>query len=604
MKEQLRGLSLKWKIILAFCVILLINALVTGVAFYLFAGRNTVLQYERNSQDMARQIELYLGDKIDNMTRRIQALGDNLAFVEPMRAFLLDDTAELDPILAGDIARMFAEIESGDPFISSLSLVTEKGMFDDYLLIRDRSTAFEDTEMYRHMQSHPEQTVAWFPAMPSPLYQSGEMVIPVVYRQRIANREIYFIAQLSQTAVADYLHRAYTTLDDAFIVDASGATVLPGKLDMDLVIRGFESAAPDQSSQRIALDGQQYLAAHASVAASGWQIYLLTPVAELMGSLYQLRVFLIVETFILLLLCATVILRSAHRMTASLEELADTMSAAANEDYRVEFYHPYHDEIGQLADSYNKMLSQIRRHIQALEEEKRRVQEVQRQKRKAELLALQSQINPHFLYNTLNMITWQAVDLGAEDISVISAALGKYFRISLSRGKEIIPLGDEMEHVKSYLEIQKIRYKSKLSYSIELAEDLTAIPVIKLILQPLVENALYHGIKPRKSGGCIWVFARSSGQTLTLTVEDDGVGIEPEKLDYLNAQLADGAVDGTSGYGIYNVNSRLQLYYGKEYGLRLESRENGGVRSVLTLPPCRVDKSGQAQQLAEGGEAP
>ena len=213
-------------------------------------------------------------------------------------------------------------------------------------------------------------------------------------------------------------------------------------------------------------------------------------------------------------------------MTASLESLAQTMTAAAREDYQVEFRHPYRDEIGQLAASYNEMLAQIRRHIQALEEEKLHVQQVQRQKRKAELLALQAQINPHFLYNTLNMITWQAVDLGAEDISVISSSLGRYFRISLSRGREIIPLRDEIDHVNSYLEIQKIRYKSKLTYDVQLPEELGEIPVIKLILQPLVENALYHGIKVKKSGGGIRVRAGLDGTVLTLTVEDDGVGIE------------------------------------------------------------------------------
>lgn len=592
MKKRLRDLSFKSKIILAFSLILLGNALLTGVASYLFSGRSTIRQYERNSRDMARQIELYLGDKAETLSQRINALGDNLAFAEPMRAFLLNDTVERDPILAGDIARMFAEIEAGDPFVSSICVTTEKGLFDDYLLIRDRAVDFDDTEMYRYMQAHPEQTAAWFPAMQCPLYQNGETVIPVVYRQSIAEREIFFVVQLSQRAVAEYLERAYASLEAAFIVDEAGRSVLPAALPMEEVIRGFEAAPPAENSRRITLDGRQYMAARAEVAACGWQVYLLTPVEGLLGSLSQLRLFLLGETLILLLLCTAVVLWSARRLTAALEALAATMAAAAEAGYQTEFHCSYRDEIGQLAASYNEMLAQIRRHIRALEEEKRLVQEIQRQKRKAELLALQSQINPHFLYNTLNMITWQAVDLGAEEISVISAALGRYFRISLSKGREIIPLRDEAEHVRSYLEIQKIRYKSKLNYAVALPEALEELPVIKLILQPLVENALYHGIKVKKEGGCIWVAARRDGATLTLTVEDDGAGIEPERLDHLNEQLAAGAVDRASGYGVYNVNSRLRLCYGDAYGLRLYARAGGGTRAVLTLPAGRREEEG------------
>lgn len=601
MRTRLRGLSFRVKIILAFCTILLINVLVTGVAFYLFAGRSTVEQYERNSRDMAQQIELYLGDKIENMTQRINALGNNLSFVDPMRTFLMEDTVEYDPILAGSIARMFAEIEAGDDFIDSIFVSTEKGLFDDYLLTRNRLVGFEDTEMYRYMQKHPEENVAWFPAMQCPLYEDSDQVIPVVYRKRIANKDVFFVIQISQSALADYLARAYASLEVAFIVDGQGKTVLPfseaaGQIPEELICWPQE-----KTSQQLTLEGHRYLAARAEVKASGWQVYLLTPVDSMLGSLHRLRIFLLAENLVMLALCACAILWGAQRMTASLEALARTMSAAANEDYRAEFQYPYPDEIGQVAQSYNGMLAQIRRHIRALEEEKQRVQEIQRQKRKAELLALQSQINPHFLYNTLNMITWQAVDAGAEEISIISTALGKYFRISLSRGREIIPLGDEVGHVRSYLEIQKIRYKEKLNYTVDLPTKLECVPIIRLILQPLVENALYHGIKPKKEGGIIRVAIRQKEKDIELMVEDDGAGIGQERLDYLNERLKNGEVDDGSGYGIYNVNSRLRLYYGEQYGLRLCHTPGGGIRSVLTIPVTEGEEEANDKNYYRGG---
>lgn len=241
--------------------------------------------------------------------------------------------------------------------------------------------------------------------------------------------------------------------------------------------------------------------------------------------------------------------------------------------------------VGEIDD----LITQLNINIEALKEEKENVKRVQAQKRKAELKALQAQINPHFLYNTLNAITWQAADQGASEISVLSNSLGKFFRVSLSKGKEIITLREEIEHVRSYLNIQSIRYKSKLKYEMDIQAEVLDVPIIKLVLQPLVENAIYHGIKLKTTTGFIKIYAHhfvqeSGKKVLNLCIEDDGEGISQEKLEILNESLHLGVTNPNEGYGIYNINERIKLYYGEEYGLTLDSEKGCWTKATIMIP--------------------
>ena len=171
----------------------------------------------------------------------------------------------------------------------------------------------------------------------------------------------------------------------------------------------------------------------------------------------------------------------------------------------------------------------------------------------------------------------------------MSNALGKFFRISLSKGKEVITLGEELEHISNYLKIQGIRYKDKIHYEFDVPEDVKELYIIKLVLQPLVENAIYHGIKIKEGAGYIGIHverqANEAGiQTLRLCVEDDGEGIEPERLSVICKGLSSGHISENSGYGIYNVNERIKLYYGNAYGLELESEYKKWTRATLVIP--------------------
>lgn len=202
--------------------------------------------------------------------------------------------------------------------------------------------------------------------------------------------------------------------------------------------------------------------------------------------------------------------------------------------------------------------------------------------RTSELKALQSQINPHFLYNTLDSIVWIAEEAGNEKIKEITMALANYFRIVLSSGKDIISVHDEVEHVVSYLVIQKMRYEN-LDYSIQVQEDALTQNMPKLLLQPLVENAIYHGIKNNSEGGTIWIRGYVSGEDLIFEVEDNGRGMRPEELKTLFIQNKS-SKPKHGGVAIKNIQERIELYYGEEYGLKVESVYRKGTKVTVTLP--------------------
>ncbi len=258
------------------------------------------------------------------------------------------------------------------------------------------------------------------------------------------------------------------------------------------------------------------------------------------------------------------------------------------------------DEITELGMSFNIMIGKIKELLDSKIKEQENL-------KKAELRALQAQINPHFLYNTLDTIIWMAESKKTDQVVKIVSALSNFFRISLSKGMDWITIGEEVERIKSYLTIQKMRYRDILDFKIEVEKDVAENTILKLILQPLVENALYHGIKNKRQGGTISIRARRMGDDeVLLEVEDDGIGFTPEKLARLRAELEDDSGDFKmeSGFGIGNVNHRIRLYYGRSYGVSIRSEYNTGTCVTLVIP-AKTETTFHVEetQLSVGSEA-
>ena len=212
------------------------------------------------------------------------------------------------------------------------------------------------------------------------------------------------------------------------------------------------------------------------------------------------------------------------------------------------------------------------------------VKEEQKLLRKAEFDLLQSQINPHFLYNTLDAIVWSAEAGNQKQVVSMVGNLSDFFRLSLNKGKENVLIREELQHVRSYLEIQHIRYQDILTFEINVPEEFNEYKIPKLTIQPIVENALYHGIKNKRGGGKITISAEEKRDHFTIVVEDTGKGMDEERLRQVRKAIRNGTPEKNVVYGLYNVNERIRLNFGEGYGIHLESILNKGTRVRIRLP--------------------
>jgi two-component system sensor histidine kinase YesM len=263
------------------------------------------------------------------------------------------------------------------------------------------------------------------------------------------------------------------------------------------------------------------------------------------------------------------------KITKPIKELDNSMKKVEEGDFNIKVDINGDKEVVHLAKTFNIMVSKIRQLMDQIVIE-------QEAKRKSELDALQAQINPHFLYNTLDSIVWMAENGKTQDVITMVTSLARLFRISISRGRNIITVREEIEHAKNYLIIQKIRFKSKFKFNIEVEEKVLQYKTLKLILQPIIENAIYHGIEYMFEEGNITVSAKEVNDKLLYEVTDNGLGIKPDILE--NILSYNSKENGGAGVGIRNVHERIQLCYGKEYGLEIESELEEGTKVKLWLP--------------------
>lgn len=239
-------------------------------------------------------------------------------------------------------------------------------------------------------------------------------------------------------------------------------------------------------------------------------------------------------------------------------------------------------EVSRLSDSLNAMIDKINELLEQVTKEQIRL-------RKAEFELLQTQINPHFLYNTLDTIIWLAEAGEQKKVVGMVGSLSEFFRTSLNQGKDIISIREELHHVKSYLEIQQVRYQDILEYEIQVPEELFDCMIPKITIQPLVENALYHGIKNKRGSGKILIGGVKEDTCFLLQIKDNGIGIHQERLKQVREGIRNKVLTGSDIYGLYNVNERIRLNFGEGYGIYIESVYGKGTVVSVKLPYAREE---------------
>lgn len=337
---------------------------------------------------------------------------------------------------------------------------------------------------------------------------------------------------------------------------------------------GFEAMINDRVLHNVRESDQfeyhlkpfDFLVVYDTIRVNGWKLALILKKRDLMRNVERTKAEVIWITLIIILIAAIAAFLTAHGLTKPINKLSKLMAVVETGNLDIRFNTKYNDEIGTLTRQFNSMLEKIQFLV-------RRVAEEQTQKRRMELKALQMQIDPHFLYNTLDSIKFLA-EQKSDKTSEMVRALGQFYKHSLRKGDGITTVGEEIDHLKSYLIIQKIRYSTRFDYRIDVDECLLACQTVKFILQPLVENSIYHGIRKKHGTGVIEIKGYREEDKLIFTVYDNGAGMVPARLQVIRDNLKRSNPTNEVGIGVFNVHRRIAMNYGEEYGLILTSVEN------------------------------
>ena len=340
----------------------------------------------------------------------------------------------------------------------------------------------------------------------------------------------------------------------------------------------------DEGVHNEEFQGEQRVVVVKTVGYTGWKIVSVVSKESLFSDLNQTRMMALLNLVLAIFLMIFVNQYVAVRITDPLKKLEKSIQGIEMKQQPVVY-------IGGPPEIQHLGLT-IRFMVEELQELTDKMVKEQEEKRKNELDALQSQINPHFLYNTLDSIMWMIESERYEDAVSMVQALGRLLRISLSRGKNVISVGDELQHARSYLAIQKYRYKNKFTSYFEVEPDIEQYKTIKLVIQPLIENAIYYGMEYMDGEGEIHIRAYTRDQDLYLEVEDNGPGMPEDQVEHLLTGGEKARQKG-SGIGLKNVNQRIQLYFGTQYGLEIESEPDEGTVVRIHIPKTTEEEAGE-----------
>ena len=566
---------------------------------YILVYRHMNRMSRENCEVQLTSAAKYLKDKTNSVIEKLFYIRNNDSFNDGLAEILFDGDMN-EGLVMGKMASVLSFHKSTEPIVSTIYLTTYKGGFSDMTVIMNKDYRFEDSGLYEKFLAE-NSSIVWGEPCTDPIFITKRPVIPLIYKFYLSGcaEPVGILANIDQIRLTSYLKEMQPDSDTYLsLVTEDGRLVtrnpLPEQYRGILEEGGavLEGISGEEGICPVENQGRHFLAGWRKVSGTPWYVVYIHSEEKFHRQLRIFSILFFAVTLVVSLLIIFLTVYVVQRLTSPITGLSKMMQTAGKEGYNVYFPYRKNDEIRVLADSFNEMVGYTKKlfleqeeYIEQLKEEKERVRIEQLLKRRAEFMALQAQINPHFLYNTLDSIRWKAEELEAVEISEMVQALATLFRIDLSRGQELIPVRKELEHASSYLAIQKYRFDDQLKYRLEVADDFLEYYVPKIILQPLVENSIEHGIKEKGENGMIVIGCHWGERgDIVLVVEDDGAGIKEEKLKVLQDYLARGLVVNKEGYGIFNVNERIRLYFGEAYHLTITSIYGKGTRVEVSFP--------------------
>jgi two-component system sensor histidine kinase YesM len=586
--DMLRNLSIRTKLLLSFFLLIFVPLTLLTAVSYINVARYGESSIRFSANQSYNQAYTLLSYRINTLLNVSQSVCSN-ADVQDILKRNEDETDIIQQ--TKDLINLnnffFGIRNSQDVYRVSL-YVPGWMMFADQGVSFNNMNKFRDTAEYTRLINCKDIALWLLPetAIGENTASDTESVISLVRKIKDNNAFSNTIGAVKvsilNSNITDILVRANTTRSGVvFLQNSYGEIICCSDIKaLDKIIPhkniGNLFLNEDYNWSRVSINSHEFIVNTRAINNTDWKLINIISYNEIYSQSNDIKNLM----FMLMLALGLIACGLAYIFSTSITKrillLLTNMSRVQGGDFDVCVTSQSKDEIGKLFDNFNFMIKKIKL---LLEEQYAAGKEI----KNAELKALQAQINPHFLYNTLELINWKALDNNVPEIVEISQALSKFYRTTLNEGKEIISFETEIEHIKTYVQIQNMRFDNRIILTLDISDEILKLCILKIILQPLVENSIVHGIMVKQDGqeGVIKIAGRIKQGKLFITVRDDGAGMAEEKAKKI---LAEGTSLMSRGYGVRNINQRIKLCFGQEYGLYYHSSPGKGTLVIIKLP--------------------
>ncbi|MCA0756585.1 sensor histidine kinase [Paenibacillus sp. N4] len=591
--KKLQAGSIQSIIMWSFSVFILVIVVIVAVLLYDKFSRTAERNVFLSTQQIVDQVSFNLEDYVDGMAQLYRAIEENMLVGGQWDDPLV--TKQLDTIMRSrdDIVSIALFDDRGELLrnhpqaqVRESARVSAQSWFHSAMRVPDHLSF-----SLPHVQNLYDDTYKWVVSMSKGItVEHNGVPTHVVLLVDINFKKIDELSSRISLGKRGYV----------YIIDEGAGNIVyhPQQqlIYMGLRNESVEKALTSSDSYIDEAEGVKRLNTVQSVVNIGWKVVGVSYLDEIMTTREEVNRYMVQVVALVLAFALVVSMLLSAMLTRPIRRMGRTMKAVERGDFNVELPLSGPLEVVQLSSRFNLMLDKIRQLMKQIVLE-------QESKRKYELEALQAQINPHFLYNTLNSVVRMVGMSKNEEVITMITSLSKLFRISLSKGKTTITVGEELEHARHYLTIQQMRFKRKFNFAIEADEAVLSCYTLKLVLQPLIENAIVHGIEYLVDEGHIRVSAREREGRLVLEVADNGVGMPQRQVERLLGAPEDGvdkpsSSGGGSGVAVRNVHDRIRLYYGEPYGLEFWSEQEEGTTVRINIPLIK-ERSEEAREDEE-----
>lgn len=576
-----KDLNIKQKLLLSYFILIIIP--LTAISFLSYTRSSTII--EKHMMEISREAMVQTNSFLTYKLKKAQETSSVLMMNNDVQEILKRDKAIYD------IGQQIDDMKILEDFIRSLEI--NRDIFKIRLYVRDNLVysnqrinffnidKIKNERWYKQAMSLKGQ-VLWRPTYSFKYVGLDKVnIISVVRLIRDLNNINNVIGLVSIDILEKDINSIITTAKftqkgSTYIVDKNDNLVSQAgnNIKQLKIVNGFEKSNSDIIWKQGILNEKKVLVGSKEIDKTGWKLVSAIPVEEFLSVDINLRNYILLMMVIIGTLTYLIAYYISNSNTRRINQLVNNMRKVQEGDLDVEVPVDSTDEIGELEEDFNFMINRIKK----LADEKYKMG---LDVKNAELKALQAQINPHFLYNTLDLLNWMALDYDAIEISDILTTLARFYKLSLSKGKDYVTIETELQHVQIYVGIQNRRYKDRIKLIIDVDKEIYDYYILKIILQPLVENAILHGVMEKKNKpGIIKIIGYKDNNNVIIKIKDNGKGMSSEKLENIfNEESKD-----EHGYGVRNINERLKLNYGNNSGLSYKSQLEVGTIVTIKIP--------------------